>query len=528
MAEREEMAEMWAEEQEALLGIFGEDSGDFAKTSKVRCDIVLRCDLGEGAAKHARTGEAGGAVAMPQQEQQEVRVVVVVPADSLYPAEAPLLGFICDALLPKTCLEVSKRLLSEATRLVHTNVTDYEAPAPVIWELCSWLKEELPQILQLVMPGQWLDDALLEPELEPEPELAPAPGAGGYANKYERTRAREEKLKEQERRVKMEALNRLMDAGEMLLQDRDGPQFNYELQWEQDGSTSRVIAARVPSDLRPEQPLGTYHDRSAMPGLEEYEVGMAVRARYSGEWLKATILAKIRIERKKLSERRAEAEQKKVAEIQAQEAAKIEQARAEKEREAMELAALEEEKQMDEATARLTAHRKLIERSKQIREEMGRRQQRAATVADHERVLKAFRRSQQNPKYVAMQAVRQKLPAAKKKQELLDLLHDSNVLVVSGETGCGKTTQVPQFLMDEMIEAGKGASLSMICTQPRRISAVSVAERVASERGEPVGRSVGYQIRLERKSCAETKLLFCTTGILLREWPDLVLLATYF
>jgi ATP-dependent RNA helicase DHX36 len=115
-----------------------------------------------------------------------------------------------------------------------------------------------------------------------------------------------------------------------------------------------------------------------------------------------------------------------------------------------------------------------------------------------------------------MQLVRVKLPAAKKRDELLSLLSNSQVLVVSGETGCGKTTQVPQFLMDEMIESGRGGACSIICTQPRRISAVSVAERVASERGEAVGKSVGYQIRLEKKSCASTMLLFCTTGILLR------------
>ena len=210
MAEREEMAEMWTEEQEALLGIFGEDSGDFAKSSKVRCDIVLRCDLGEGAANHARTDD-DGSPADTVAPQQEVRVVVVVPTDSLYPAEAPLLGFLCDALLPKTCLEVSKRLLSEAAHLVHINMTEYEAPAPVIWELCSWLEEELPRILQLVMPGQWLDEHLEEPEPEPEPEPA---ATAQSLNKYERTRAREEKAREQERKAKAVALDRLMTAGE--------------------------------------------------------------------------------------------------------------------------------------------------------------------------------------------------------------------------------------------------------------------------------------------------------------------------
>lgn len=90
------------------------------------------------------------------------------------------------------------------------------------------------------------------------------------------------------------------------------------------------------------------------------------------------------------------------------------------------------------------------------------------------------------------------------------------VVVVSGETGCGKTTQLPQFVLEEEIENCRGSECNIICTQPRRISAMSVAARVAAERGDALGQSVGYQIRLEAKRSAETRLLFCTTGVLLR------------
>lgn len=66
------------------------------------------------------------------------------------------------------------------------------------------------------------------------------------------------------------------------------------------------------------------------------------------------------------------------------------------------------------------------------------------------------------------------------------------VVVVSGETGCGKTTQLPQYILESEIEAARGASCSIICTQPRRISAMSVSERVAAERGEKLGESVSF------------------------------------
>ena len=91
-------------------------------------------------------------------------------------------------------------------------------------------------------------------------------------------------------------------------------------------------------------------------------------------------------------------------------------------------------------------------------------------------------------------------------------------------SGSGKTTQVPQLVMDYMIMSSQGASTNMIVTQPRRISAIGVAERVAEERGERVGGTVGYSIKLEKRISRQTRLLLCTTGVLLRRLqcdPDL-------
>lgn len=103
-----------------------------------------------------------------------------------------------------------------------------------------------------------------------------------------------------------------------------------------------------------------------------------------------------------------------------------------------------------------------------------------------------------NNTYKRMLEIRKKLPAYDKQKEILHLLEQNQVLVISGETGCGKTTQVAQFILDDYIKKSKGSLCRIVCTQPRRISAVSVSSRVADERGEPLGVSVGYQIRLER------------------------------
>lgn len=71
------------------------------------------------------------------------------------------------------------------------------------------------------------------------------------------------------------------------------------------------------------------------------------------------------------------------------------------------------------------------------------------------------------------------------------------VILISGETGCGKTTQLPQFILEDAYRHHKECRI--FCTQPRRLSAVAVAERVATERGEPIGQTVGYQIRYSYK-----------------------------
>ncbi|XP_023541029.1 DExH-box ATP-dependent RNA helicase DExH5, mitochondrial-like [Cucurbita pepo subsp. pepo] len=123
---------------------------------------------------------------------------------------------------------------------------------------------------------------------------------------------------------------------------------------------------------------------------------------------------------------------------------------------------------------------------------------------------------QSSPEGREMLEFRKSLPAYKEKDAILTTISQNQVTIISGETGCGKTTQVPQFILESEVESLRGAGCSIVCTQPRRISAMSVSERVASERGEKLGESVGYKVRLEGIKGRETHLLFCTTGILLR------------
>jgi ATP-dependent RNA helicase DHX57 len=111
---------------------------------------------------------------------------------------------------------------------------------------------------------------------------------------------------------------------------------------------------------------------------------------------------------------------------------------------------------------------------------------------------------------------RRRLPAHAARAQVLAALAASRVVVVSGATGCGKSTQVPQFILEDAIARDAGGACNIVITQPRRISAVALAARVAAERGEKAGEVAGHSVRLDSKRSARTRLLFCTTGVLLR------------
>ncbi|XP_024969222.1 pre-mRNA-splicing factor ATP-dependent RNA helicase DEAH1-like isoform X3 [Cynara cardunculus var. scolymus] len=117
-------------------------------------------------------------------------------------------------------------------------------------------------------------------------------------------------------------------------------------------------------------------------------------------------------------------------------------------------------------------------------------------------------------------ADRKTLPVYPYRESLLQAIEDHQVLVIVGETGSGKTTQIPQYLH----EAGYTKRGMIGCTQPRRVAAMSVAARVSQEMGIKLGHEVGYSIRFEDCTSDKTVLKYMTDGMLLREFlgePDL-------
>ncbi|XP_020969245.1 pre-mRNA-splicing factor ATP-dependent RNA helicase DEAH1-like isoform X2 [Arachis ipaensis] len=139
---------------------------------------------------------------------------------------------------------------------------------------------------------------------------------------------------------------------------------------------------------------------------------------------------------------------------------------------------------------------------------------------DYEEMEDSLEKSRAKSALEALQEERKKLPIYPYRDELLQAVRDHQVLVIVGETGSGKTTQIPQYLH----EAGYTKQGMIACTQPRRVAAMSVAARVSQEMGVKLGHEVGYSIRFEDCTSEKTILKYMTDGMLLREFlgePDL-------
>lgn len=118
-------------------------------------------------------------------------------------------------------------------------------------------------------------------------------------------------------------------------------------------------------------------------------------------------------------------------------------------------------------------------------------------------------------KYFGILEKRRDLPVSQQRAEFLKMFHSTQILVFVGETGSGKTTQIPQYVLYDDLPQREG--LMVACTQPRRVAAMSVAQRVADELDVQLGQEVGYTIRFEDVTSKNTVLKYMTDGMLLRE-----------
>jgi ATP-dependent helicase HrpA len=146
------------------------------------------------------------------------------------------------------------------------------------------------------------------------------------------------------------------------------------------------------------------------------------------------------------------------------------------------------------------------------------------TIARYQKTLETSlrtkeRRRQNRPRFTYPEH----LPIVSKKNDIIEALARHQVIIISGDTGSGKSTQIPKMCLD----AGRGIAGRIGCTQPRRIAATAIGMRIAEELGEPVGKSVGYKIRFQDKTNAKSYIKIMTDGILLAETQQDILLTEY-
>lgn len=143
---------------------------------------------------------------------------------------------------------------------------------------------------------------------------------------------------------------------------------------------------------------------------------------------------------------------------------------------------------------------------------------------------RAYREYTERPDLAKLRQKREELPMNQYRARVLDIVNSNTYSIIIGATGSGKTTQVPQILLEHAIGNQNAAACNIICTQPRRIAATSVAKRVADERAEKLQSTVGYHVRFDAKlPQVGGSITYCTTGILLQQLqhsPDEVLNGT--
>lgn len=107
------------------------------------------------------------------------------------------------------------------------------------------------------------------------------------------------------------------------------------------------------------------------------------------------------------------------------------------------------------------------------------------------------------------------LPVYAQKDKILSIIENNSITIIQGNTGSGKSTQIPQYILDDYVKRSK--PVNIVVTQPRRIAARSLCEHISHSRNWPIGQTVGYQTSLNKQRCELTRILYCTTGVLLQK-----------
>ena len=494
----------------------------------------------------------------------DAKLDVYFPENSKYPFE-PAICECRHSYLPNE----AKRAVNSTLASIATSKVIENRGEPMIYDLCSWLREHLFSILKAKCPGKFkkakrgsrlivsskTNDSIDEKEDTP----FRLTGRGAH---IQRTYARLENAEREEEEKEKERLQRIAYCAELMKKEEKKEEEEEERkkrifgasvtpavpqtmeerleQWEREHEKRKILAkdaVRVDlsstSDLNAISMLRKKKKKKIVPNAakkaeEAAAAEAAALAAAAKEKAKHEEALRKQKEREEDEEEEQEQEQKatKPKKKTSWLAKKIKQTQDDAREAASE--ATEDQKDKDEEDldeiASAIVDKVSLAAMKDSAQEKAEKEKREKEISNALREKELAKKSSE--KWRRMQKIREGLPARKARAEVISAVKRSRACVISGATGCGKTTQVPQFIYENaVLDERNGANTSIIITQPRRISAMAVAERVADERDEQIGDTVGYSIRLESRQSSKTRMLFCTTGVLLRRLqqdPDLI------